>query len=110
MTMALVLLPAGLAAFLANELGRQVTGAPPAVFGIHMAAHDMAELVDVNGVPPLPGSERMAEAWGYFIAGYDGYRSWVAARKMVVHMLQYALGVNVREARWPWERASTPAP
>jgi hypothetical protein len=104
MTMALGLLPPGLAAFLANELGRQVTGAPPAVFGIHMAAHDMAELVDVNGMPPLPGSERKAQAWGYFIAG-DGYRPWISARQMVVHMLRYALGINARAARWPWERA-----
>jgi hypothetical protein len=110
LTMALALLPGGLAAFLSNELGSFVTGDPPAVLGIHMAAHDMTELIDVNGVPPLPGTKRLSEAGGYFFAESGGYRPWVAARQMVVDTLRYALGVNARAARWPWERASTPAP
>jgi len=74
-----------------------------------MAAHDLTEMVDVSGAAPVPGSKRTNEAWGFFIGNSYGVLPRVAATKMVVHMLRYALGVEAREARW-WERRCIPWP
>jgi hypothetical protein len=96
-TTALMLLPAGLAAFLTSELGGLVTGDPPAVLGVHMGARDLGELVDVTGMTPLPGSRRLSEAGAFFIAESGGYQPWRAARQMAVHLLRYAFGIDAHE-------------
>ena len=100
---ALELLPALLTVFLRDQMGAHVAGAPPAVVAISLAARELTELVDVTGMPTLPGGKTMSEAWGFFIGGTPySMKPWRAAKRMTAHMLRYALGIDIRLPKLPW--------
>lgn len=81
--------------FLSAELHLTTSAEPPVNVGVKVdAQQDMAELIDITGMQPLPGATRRREAIGYFLADRDGSPAVDAARRMITHVLQYSLGVE----------------
>ena len=85
-----------IAGFLTGQLGLHVAGTPAAQAAVRLETpKDLAQLIDTAGLEPLPGGQHMRHATGYFTAAPDGTPAPDTAARMVQHVLQYALTIDV---------------
>jgi hypothetical protein len=80
---------------LSGKLGLTTKGEPPVHLAFRLEAQqDMAEMIDITGMTSLPGGRRKSQAIGYFIADRDGNPAADAVKRMISHVLHYALKVE----------------
>lgn len=87
--------PSALAAFLTEDLGLGTSDDPPSQAGIWLQTpRDMAELVDVEGLQPLPGSPRSNSFTGWALADPAGEPAATAAGELLRQMCDYTLSLD----------------
>jgi hypothetical protein len=84
--------PAALAGFLTGELGLATSDDPGSQVGILLQTpRAIAEVVDTEGLEPLPGSQQSNQFIGWAIADPGGESAAAVAVEMVRQMCDYAL-------------------
>lgn len=88
-------IPGSLAEFLSRDLSLTIPDGSSAVLAVRLdAATDLAELIDVTGLEPLPGARRRRQAIGYFLSSKDGSQAPDAAKRMVTDVLRYGFSIE----------------
>ena len=87
--------PGAFADFLAKELGLATSGDPLAQAGVTLdVAHAMTELVDTEGLEPVPGSSASTWFMRCAFADPDGEPALTLAREWITQMCDSALNLN----------------
>jgi hypothetical protein len=87
--------PMALAVFLTDDLGLNTSGDPPSQVGVWLKTpRDMAELVDPEGLEPLPGSPQSNSFTGWALADPAGEPVPIAAVELLRQMCDYTLNLD----------------
>jgi hypothetical protein len=85
-------LPSALNRLLTHQFGLTTSGDLQVVLGFRLEApSDLTEIIDITDLTKLPGGQHGRQAIGYFIADSAGARSAEVVKRMINHVLIYAL-------------------
>jgi hypothetical protein len=88
-------MPTALTAFLTDDLGLNTSDDPSSQVGVWLdTPRDMAELVDSEGLTPLPGSSRSNSFTGWALADAVGEPASIAAVELLRQMCDYTLNLD----------------
>jgi len=85
-------LPRALNMLLTQQLRLSTSGDPPVVLVVRLdAPRDLADMIDITDLTELPGGIHASQAIGLFVADREGAPAAQVVRRMIDHILLYAL-------------------
>jgi hypothetical protein len=90
-------IPAALASFLTQSLQLTTTAEPPAQVGVWLHAHKIQELVDLDGLTPVAGTQPVPWYMGWSVADEHGSPAGETAIELLRQMCDYTLHLDQYE-------------